>query len=103
MLDFRVTSHEAGKPTSVDLHLGLATAPVLFAAKEVCVCVFILYISCVCLQYPELYVLMKRRFMGEGDIQTAVAAIQNVNTSNVRTSQFVYFLLLYLITEQCTC
>ena len=35
MLDYKSTAQDTGKPTSVDLHLGLATAPVLFAAQQV--------------------------------------------------------------------
>ena len=35
LLDFKSTSKDTGKPTAVDLRLGLATAPVLFAAKQV--------------------------------------------------------------------
>ena len=34
-LDFVSTADDMGKPTSVDLTLGLATAPVLFAAEKV--------------------------------------------------------------------
>lgn len=34
-LDYISTDHEMGKPTSVDLKLGLATAPVLLAAEKV--------------------------------------------------------------------
>lgn len=36
MLDFDATSKQLGKPAAADLHLGLATAPVLFAAQTVC-------------------------------------------------------------------
>ena len=35
MLDFKSSSVEMGKPTATDLQLGLATAPVLYAAEEV--------------------------------------------------------------------
>ena len=35
LLDFVSSEQEMGKPTAADLHLGLATAPVLFAAQEV--------------------------------------------------------------------
>lgn len=35
MLDYKSTAQDTGKPTSVDLHLGLATAPVLYAAQQV--------------------------------------------------------------------
>ena len=36
LLDFKSTSKDTGKPTAVDLRLGLATAPVLYAARQVC-------------------------------------------------------------------
>lgn len=35
MLDFKSTHSTFGKPVSVDLKLGLATAPVLYALEEV--------------------------------------------------------------------
>jgi len=35
LLDFKSTSKDTGKPTAVDLRLGLATAPVLYAARQV--------------------------------------------------------------------
>ena len=35
MLDYGGSSKEFGKPTAIDLKLGLATAPVLYAADEV--------------------------------------------------------------------
>ena len=35
LLDFTSTEEMMGKPTAADLKLGLATAPVLFAAQEV--------------------------------------------------------------------
>lgn len=35
MLDYKSTAQDTGKPTAVDLHLGLATAPVLYAAQQV--------------------------------------------------------------------
>ena len=35
MLDYKSTSEDLGKPTATDLKLGLATAPVLYAAEEV--------------------------------------------------------------------
>ena len=36
VLDFNTSPNQAGKPTFVDMRLGLATAPVLLAAQEVC-------------------------------------------------------------------
>ena len=35
VLDFNTSPEQAGKPTFVDMRLGLATAPVLLAAQEV--------------------------------------------------------------------
>ena len=35
MLDYKSTAQDTGKPTAVDLHLGLATAPVLYAVQQV--------------------------------------------------------------------
>lgn len=35
LLDFVATSAQLGKPAAADLRLGLATAPVLFAAEKV--------------------------------------------------------------------
>ena len=35
LLDFVSSEQQMGKPTAADLKLGLATAPVLFAAQEV--------------------------------------------------------------------
>ena len=35
LLDFVATSAKLGKPAAADLRLGLATAPVLFAAEKV--------------------------------------------------------------------
>lgn len=37
ILDFVSCDDAMGKPTSADLKLGLATAPVLFAAEKVCI------------------------------------------------------------------
>ena len=42
-----------GKPALADLKAGLSTAPVLFAAEE----------------YPELEVMMDRKFKEEGDVE----------------------------------
>ncbi|KAH3705050.1 all trans-polyprenyl-diphosphate synthase PDSS1-like [Dreissena polymorpha] len=55
LLDFTSCDHVMGKPTAADLKLGLATAPVLFAAKK----------------YPELNAMIMRRFTEEGDVETA--------------------------------
>eukprot|EP01135_Chromosphaera_perkinsii_P004686 Nk52_evm35s293 gene=Nk52_evmTU35s293 len=56
LLDFVSTSDDMGKPTAADLSLGLATAPLLYASEE----------------FPdELFPLIKRRFSGKGDVETA--------------------------------
>ena len=44
-----------GKPTAADLRLGLATAPVLFAAAK----------------FPELNAMIMRRFCEKGDVEKA--------------------------------
>jgi hexaprenyl-diphosphate synthase len=53
MLDYTITATELGKPAGADLELGLATAPLLFAWKD----------------YPELGVLVGRKFSQNGDVQ----------------------------------
>lgn len=53
VLDFKVSEDEFGKPVFADLSLGLATAPVLYAAQE----------------YPELYPLMDRNFSDKEDVE----------------------------------
>ncbi|XP_076437185.1 all trans-polyprenyl-diphosphate synthase PDSS1-like [Babylonia areolata] len=55
LLDFVSSEQLMGKPTAADLKLGLATAPVLFAAQ----------------QYPELNALIMRRFSQDGDVEMA--------------------------------
>uniref|UniRef100_A0A182JSE6 All trans-polyprenyl-diphosphate synthase PDSS1 n=1 Tax=Anopheles christyi TaxID=43041 RepID=A0A182JSE6_9DIPT len=55
LLDFVSSSEAMGKPAAVDLKLGLATAPVLFA----------------CEKFPELNPMILRRFRGAGDIERA--------------------------------
>lgn len=59
MLDFSATSRQLGKPAAVDLRLGLATAPVLFA----------------CEQFPELNAMVMRRFTCEGDVAFAIDCV----------------------------
>ncbi|KAM3721426.1 All trans-polyprenyl-diphosphate synthase PDSS1 [Dirofilaria immitis] len=61
LLDYISTSSVTGKPTANDLKLGLATAPVLFAAEE----------------YPELNKLITRSFSKEGDIELAWEIVGN--------------------------
>ncbi|KAI8807953.1 isoprenoid synthase domain-containing protein [Cladochytrium replicatum] len=55
MLDFVVSADEFGKPVNADLQLGLATAPVLFAAES----------------SPELWPLIERNFKETGDVDVA--------------------------------
>ncbi|XP_049286106.1 all trans-polyprenyl-diphosphate synthase PDSS1-like [Anopheles funestus] len=55
LLDFVSSSEVLGKPVAVDLKLGLATAPVLFACEE----------------FPELNLLIHRRFREPGDVERA--------------------------------
>ncbi|KAM8823566.1 all trans-polyprenyl-diphosphate synthase PDSS1 [Spinachia spinachia] len=55
VLDFTSAASHLGKPSAVDLKLGLATGPVLFA----------------CQQFPELHSMIMRRFSSEGDIDQA--------------------------------
>lgn len=55
LLDYTCSTQELGKPASVDLSLGLATAPVLYARDE----------------YPELDAMIKRKFSGVGDVERA--------------------------------
>ncbi|RFU78569.1 decaprenyl-diphosphate synthase subunit 1 [Trichoderma arundinaceum] len=55
MLDYTRSGQDLGKPAGADLELGLATAPLLFAWK----------------QMPELGALVGRKFAQEGDVQRA--------------------------------
>ncbi|KAI1289502.1 All trans-polyprenyl-diphosphate synthase PDSS1 [Halotydeus destructor] len=55
LLDFVSSQAELGKPAATDLKLGLATAPVLFA----------------CEKFPELNVMIMRRFAEPGDVERA--------------------------------
>lgn len=55
LLDFTSIESVMGKPTAADLKLGLATAPVLYAAQE----------------HKELNALIMRRFCHEGDVELA--------------------------------
>ncbi|KAI9299980.1 isoprenoid synthase domain-containing protein [Cunninghamella echinulata] len=63
MLDFTVSAADLGKPAGADLKLGLATAPVLFAWEE----------------YPELEILIKRKFNKEGDAEKARQLVYSSN------------------------
>lgn len=53
MLDYTRSNNDLGKPAGADLELGLATAPLLFAWK----------------QMPELGALVGRKFEQEGDVE----------------------------------
>jgi geranylgeranyl pyrophosphate synthase len=55
ILDFTGTEQSLGKPANVDLSLGLATGPVLFALTE----------------FPQLQSLIERRFNLPGDVEEA--------------------------------
>ncbi|CAH1774289.1 unnamed protein product [Owenia fusiformis] len=55
LLDFTSCENVMGKPTAADLKLGLATAPVLFAAQ----------------QHPSLNEMIMRRFSQPGDVAAA--------------------------------
>jgi len=55
LLDFVASADQLGKPAAADLELGLATAPVLFAARK----------------FPELDSLIARRFSQDGDVDLA--------------------------------
>jgi geranyl diphosphate synthase len=60
LLDLTGSSSILGKPALNDLKSGLATAPVLLAAR----------------QRPELLPLIARKFRGEGDVAAALALVQ---------------------------
>ncbi|KAJ3025878.1 UNVERIFIED_CONTAM: coq1 putative hexaprenyl diphosphate synthase [Siphonaria sp. JEL0065] len=59
MLDFTVTADEMGKPVNADIKLGIATAPVLYAAEE----------------FPELDLAIERGFNNEGDAALALKLV----------------------------
>ncbi|KAL7750492.1 coq1 putative hexaprenyl diphosphate synthase [Sorochytrium milnesiophthora] len=63
MLDFTGSADEFGKPTGADLKLGLATAPVLYAAEE----------------HPELRSMIERRFAEPGDAERAFELVHQSN------------------------
>merc|ERR1719188_530301 len=60
LLDFIVSADQLGKPAAADLKLGLATAPVLFAAER----------------FPDLNDLIGRRFSEPGDVEVAFRLVQ---------------------------
>lgn len=63
LLDFTSSTSVLGKPAAADLILGLATAPVLFAAR----------------QYPQLNALIMRRFSEQGDVEMARKLVAKSN------------------------
>jgi len=60
LLDFVSSADQLGKPAAADLHLGLATAPVLFASTE----------------FPQLNDMIARRFSQPGDVEEAFRLVQ---------------------------
>jgi len=60
LLDFTASADQLGKPAAADLSLGLATAPVLFAAET----------------YPHLNTLIARRFEADGDVEEAFRLVR---------------------------
>lgn len=69
LLDFVSSQAELGKPAATDLKLGLATAPVLFA----------------CEKFPELNVMIMRRFSEPGDVERAYDFVMKVKCAPVTT------------------
>jgi geranylgeranyl pyrophosphate synthase len=63
VLDLTGSSTILGKPALNDMKSGLATAPVLLAAR----------------QRPELLPLIKRKFREDGDVSTALAIVQQTD------------------------
>ena len=63
LLDFTSCEEVMGKPTAADLRLGLATAPVLFAAQK----------------HLELNPMIMRRFSEEGDVGRARELVAQVS------------------------
>ncbi|GFS05337.1 decaprenyl-diphosphate synthase subunit 1 [Elysia marginata] len=63
VLDFVASQQAMGKPTDADLKLGLANAPVLFAAME----------------HKELQPMIMRRFSEEGDVEYARAMVEKTD------------------------
>lgn len=72
VLDFTSQSDKLGKPGfGADLRLGLATAPVLFAATK----------------YPELNSMIKRRFTKEGDVIKALELV--LKSDGIKETRFL--------------
>lgn len=75
LLDFTGSSQELGKPAAVDLSLGLATAPVLYAREE----------------FPELDAMITRKFNMAGDVDKArelVAKSQGIQKTRQLAAQY---------------
>lgn len=70
LLDFVSSQAELGKPAAADLKLGLATAPVLFA----------------CEKFPELNIMIMRRFSEPGDVEKAYDAVMKVSLQSIVNS-----------------
>jgi len=70
-LDFSASAASLGKPAAADLKLGLATAPVLFAADE----------------REELDSLINRRFSHEGDVDRAFNLV--IASNGLEQTQFL--------------
>ncbi|CAG0903186.1 unnamed protein product, partial [Cyprideis torosa] len=76
LLDFECSSDQLGKPTKVDLKLGLATAPVLFATKK----------------HPSLEALILRRFSEPSDVVEAYEMVMEsdgIKETRLLASKFV--------------
>lgn len=63
ILDFTGTADVLGKPAMADMSLGLATAPILYAAET----------------RPELRPLIKRRFKEKGDVETTYKHVMSTD------------------------
>ena len=74
ILDFTATSEVLGKPAMADVSLGLATAPVLYAAQ----------------QSKQLRPVIKRRFKEEGDAELAYELVMQTD-GVVKAQQLALF------------
>ncbi|KAI3388560.1 hypothetical protein SNEBB_006787 [Seison nebaliae] len=63
LLDYEADQNAVGKPTTADLKLGLATAPVLFAAED----------------FPQLNEMIERKFNEVDDVQLAFDYVSQSN------------------------
>lgn len=75
ILDFGTTEAEFGKPVNADLGLGIATAPVLYAAEE----------------FPELWELIERNFDAPGDVEKARALVNQSRGTELTRQLAEYF------------